>query len=204
MKGFWNYDGEYTRTAGKLFDTLLLGLVWLLCCLPVVTAGAACCALYYALVKSVRGERGYALREYWHGFRVNWKTASAGWLASLFVSGIAVWNLRIIDRMEVSDFTAFLLVLNILVLLALAAVSVCYYPVVSRFEGNFGRELCISAYLAVRHLGTALLCLLILAMGGVLVWRVPVLILLLPGPLCLLISEFMEKVLQFTPPTSEQ
>lgn len=204
MKDFWNFDGGYTRIAGKIFDTLLLGCLWLICCVPVVTAGASTSALYYAFVKSVKQDRGYAVREFFHGFRINWKAATIGWLVSLLIGAIAVWNLKIVNQMETSDFTAFLLVLNIVVLVFLTVMSIYFYPAVSRFENSFGGYLKLSVYMAIRHVGTTLLCLIILAMGGIFVWRIRMLIWVIPGPVCFLVSEFMEKVLLLYTPENDR
>ena len=40
-----------------LIDIVWLGLLWLVCSLPVLTLGAASTALYYAMVKSVRHDQ---------------------------------------------------------------------------------------------------------------------------------------------------
>ncbi len=136
------------------------------------------------------------MREFFHGFRINWKAATIGWLLSLLIGMIAVWNLRIVNQMETSDFSAFLLVLNIAVLALLIMISIYFYPAVSRFENSFGGYLKISVYMAVKHMGTTLLCLAILAMGGIFVWRIRLLAWIIPGPVCFGVSEFMEKILQ--------
>ena len=38
----------------RIFDCLLLGILWMVCSIPVVTAGAAFTAVYYAYNKAVR------------------------------------------------------------------------------------------------------------------------------------------------------
>ena len=89
----------------KVFDTVVLNTVWLLLCVPLpvltivwtaktenfylllLTAVAlipvvpATTALYYAMVKSVRRERSYAIKEYFRSFIRNFKQ---GALFSLF------------------------------------------------------------------------------------------------------------------------
>lgn len=195
MKEFWSFDGGYTRIGSKIFDVLLLGILWLICCIPVATIGAASSALYYSVVKCVRSNRGYAAKEFLHGLKVNGKAATVGWLTTLLIAAAARWNLSILDRMEATNFTAFLLVLNVAILVVLAGMNVYFYPVVSRFEGRIGRYIGLSAYLMLRHIGITLLGLLALAMAFVFILRLPLLILVLPGPVCLLLSELLEKPL---------
>lgn len=204
MKEFWNFGGGYTRIAGKIFDTLILGALCLICCIPVVTIGASSSALYYSFVKCVRQDRGYVAKEFLHGLRLNWKSASVGWLGTLIVAAAALWNLTIVNRMEANNFTAFLLVLNVLVLILIAGLSVYLYPVISRFEGGIWWYIKLSTYLMIRHLGITALGILVLAMAGIFVYRIPLLALLLPGPMCWLMSELLENALQeCEPPTGD-
>ena len=43
---FFNADNWLWKPFGRIADFLLLSGIWLLCCIPIVTAGAACTALY--------------------------------------------------------------------------------------------------------------------------------------------------------------
>lgn len=198
MREFFHYDGGYTQIISKIFDALVLGLLWLLLCLPVITAGAATTALYYALIKSLRNNRGYAVREFWHGFRTNWRQATVIWIvmAALFIACIG--NLRILslDLVTANEATAFLLVLYIAVLIVVVAFALYVFPSISRFEGTVLWFVRLALFMTVRYLGTTLICLLVLLMAGILIWRLPILILLLPSGVCYLISTFMERVLK--------
>lgn len=54
LQGLFNYDNPVWRFIGKLGDLILLNLLWLICCIPVFTAGAATTAVYYVTLKLVR------------------------------------------------------------------------------------------------------------------------------------------------------
>ena len=76
-----NLDNPLFRAMGKLGDLFLLNLLWMLCCLPVVTVGASSTALFYVARKIAAGE-DYLLREdFFHSFRQNFRQATAAWLA---------------------------------------------------------------------------------------------------------------------------
>lgn len=68
---------------GKLGDVVALNVIWLLCCLPVVTAGAATTALFYAARKIAAGEDCRVCRDFFRSFRANWRQATALWLVLL-------------------------------------------------------------------------------------------------------------------------
>lgn len=61
-------------------NCIWLGLLWLACSLPLVTLGASTTALYYAVVKGVRHDRGTPTRLFFSAFRENFKTATLTWL----------------------------------------------------------------------------------------------------------------------------
>lgn len=48
----------------KMTDLILLNVIWLLCCLPVVTAGAATTAAYYVSITSIRCGDGYVVKRF--------------------------------------------------------------------------------------------------------------------------------------------
>ena len=62
MKLF-DHDGPLMRALTYLGNLILLNLVFLLCCLPVVTAGAACAALYTVTANFASAFLGYYLAE---------------------------------------------------------------------------------------------------------------------------------------------
>lgn len=66
-------DGIFSRFMNCLFDILYVGILWIVCSLPVLTAGASTTAAYYAMAKCVRYKTGYIGREFFKSFRENLK-----------------------------------------------------------------------------------------------------------------------------------
>ena len=71
MGRFFDVNNSVWSFVGKIFDAFVLHLMWVLCCLPVVTAGPSTAALYYALIKDVRDEEGHYVRAFFKSFRTN-------------------------------------------------------------------------------------------------------------------------------------
>lgn len=88
-------DNPVFSFMGKLGDVVLLNVTWLACCLPVVTAGAATTALFYAARKLAAGEEYRVFHDFFHSFRANMKQATAFWLALLAALAVAGGNLWI-------------------------------------------------------------------------------------------------------------
>lgn len=90
------------RTMGEwsqlICDLMLVNILWLICCLPIVTIGAATAALHSVTRKMAVCEYYTVWRSFWHGFRENWKQGTAVAIilgAVLLISGVDVivgWN----------------------------------------------------------------------------------------------------------------
>ena len=64
MKEIFGFEGGFTAACSRIFDLMILGFLWILCSLPIITIGASSAALYYATVKSVKNRNGYAVQEF--------------------------------------------------------------------------------------------------------------------------------------------
>lgn len=51
-----NIDSPFYRTMGKIGDLLFANLLWLVCCLPIVTAGASTLGLFTVVNKMAAKE----------------------------------------------------------------------------------------------------------------------------------------------------
>ena len=69
------------RTMGEwaqvFCDLVLLNLLWLVCCLPIVTIGASTAALHSVARKMAACEHYTVWSGFWQGFRENWKQGTA-------------------------------------------------------------------------------------------------------------------------------
>lgn len=80
-------DNIIIRALSRVFDLILLNILWLVFSLPVVTIGASTTALYSVTLKMAANEEGYILRGFLDAFRKNWKQSTIVWLI-LAVIGI--------------------------------------------------------------------------------------------------------------------
>lgn len=93
MNKLFNYESPVMQFLMKVSDLILLNLLTVLCSLPIVTGGAAMAGLYYAVGHLQEG-KGSAAKDFFAGFRSNFRQATALWavcLVSLFVIAGAFW-----------------------------------------------------------------------------------------------------------------
>lgn len=88
-------DNPLFRFMGKLGDLILLNLVWTICCVPLITIGAANTALFYVARKMAAGEEYRIFREFFKSFRQNWKQATLAWLILVPLGILALADLVI-------------------------------------------------------------------------------------------------------------
>ena len=80
MSGFFNIDSPIMRFLSKVCDLMILNALCIICCLPIVTAGASVTALYTITMKMVRGEESYIFKGFFKAFKENFKQSTIIWL----------------------------------------------------------------------------------------------------------------------------
>ncbi len=96
MKALFDPDSPIMRFLALLADLMLLELLMLICCLPVVTGGAALSAMHYILLKMVRDEEGHIIRPFFKAFKDNLKQGTLLWLLFLAAGFLFVWDFYLV------------------------------------------------------------------------------------------------------------
>ena len=188
-------DGKLAKTMNMLFDILMIGVLWLLCSLPLVTLVASTTAAYYTMAKVVRFKTGYMFREFLHGFKMNLKASVIPGLINVIVTAVLVvdvywlWN----NRSQLND--AMWVILVGVSFLYLACV-LYFCPFLSRFtKGNF-QLFKMSAYAAFHFLPLTVGILVVVAFTLAGAYLMPWMVVILPGFMFYLSTYPMEYVMR--------
>ena len=184
----------------RFIDLIVAGLYWLICSLPVITIGAASTALYYAVVKCVRHERGRLTGVFFSAFRREFRQSTLTWL--LYIGYPAVIAL---DAYAIGASGHGGGVLGILrwVFFLPALLSLPWmFAYISRFSNNIKGSFKFVGWLTLRNIGRSVILAAVLIAVGVIVYLTPLLLPLLPGAVCMLMSLIIEPV--FREYTAEQ
>ncbi len=157
MGSIFNMDNRFFRFMGKLADLMILNLVFIACCIPIVTIGPAITALYYMTLKMVRNEESYIVKGFFHSFKQNLKQGIVINLI-LLAAGILIY----VDMTVVTqNFTGILgKVMYVIIWMAIvvyAMVFVYIYPLLSRFFNTIKNTFTNAVLIAIRHLPYTLL-----------------------------------------------
>lgn len=195
-ENMFGFGGSFVGTVEKIFDIMALGFLWILCSLPVITIGASSTALYYAMVKSVKNNDGYATKEFFRSFKLNFVPATILWVIFAVMMFIMQLNVGILMKKTSGTTGLFFICFYALVSVYLLVMACYAFPALSRFDMNVGWILKISMYMGVRYIFTSVMLLVILVCIGAIVWKIPMLMFFAPGPIVFLMSEFLERVLK--------
>ncbi len=151
-------DGPFCRFLERIANLMILNIVFLLCCIPVVTIGPALTALYYVAMKINLKEEQSILRDFFHAFRLNFRQ---GLLLFLIVLAIgAFWGVDLyllFFSSAIPEAHAKWLSCAIVVIGVLLFAPACYtFPILARFHVTLGGCLKASIGTAVAHLPTTI------------------------------------------------
>ena len=230
MNNWLNPDNKFFTFMGKAFDTLVLNTIWLLLCVPlpvltmvwlaqtenflclILTALSllpivpATTALYYAIVKSVRRERSYAIKEYFRSFIRNFKQGAVFSMIAIILAIILyidfqyTWGLLQAQESSGSVYLGVFIVITLL----FCAIYAYACPILSRFEMKISAIMKTAFIMAARHLLTTASLLALLA--GVLLGCYLILpaMFVLPAVATLISSFMIEKVFKKYMPEKEE
>ena len=150
-----------------LADLAILNVLFLLCCLPVVTAGGVLAGLNYAAEK-LRRQEGRPAANFFRGFRVNFRQATIFWI--IFLCLMVFLFLDLYFLIQNGESGLYLLLLG-LVLLWLIFTFIYFYPLLVRFDNKLLRHVRNAFLLSLTHLGRTI-CLTALTLAPLLIWMV--------------------------------
>ena len=161
MRKLFDLENPVFQLIARLLDLTVLGLVCMVCCLPVVTIGPAVTALFKS-VYDLTLERGSGVFSlYFRAFRDNFRQAVTAWLLALlgFASLFCDWFLLKLYF----EGTGYTVLAWIVLALALLLESVlCYlFPLISRYDNTLQEHVRNAGILAVRYFPKTLLMVLI-------------------------------------------
>lgn len=150
-------DSPAIRFLWKLADLIALNLIWILCCIPVVTIGPSTAAMYSVARRIANGEWPAVLKPFFRAFRQNFKQAFLVFLILLIpLALIAVYLFLVFSG--ALDHSAWMKMLCCLAALILGFVWTYVFPLLAQFENTLGNTLKNAVLLPLANPFLAVLC----------------------------------------------
>lgn len=176
LNGIFNPENKFWSFMEKITDVFLLGILWFLFSLPVITMGAATTSLFQFTLKQADNEEGYVWQSFWRAFRANFRQATILWVIILAAGVFLAVDLWACLNITVA-WPVRTLCLGVLFCLALVYVLTVLYifPMLSRFHMTVRKIIVNSFIMAMGNLYVSVTVLVIFVVFGVLSWYITVL-----------------------------
>ncbi|MBQ7066209.1 MAG: YesL family protein [Lachnospiraceae bacterium] len=159
MRSLFNLDGPVMTFLNKAADLVILNVLYLVCCIPVFTIGAATTALYYVSLRMAKEEEGYVTKDFFRSFKENFKQSTVIWLILFFIGIVIGGEFILINRMEGS----FVQVVQCIVYIGVLLFSFEFlyvFPVLSRFENTIKNTMKNALFISILQIPKTLVMLI--------------------------------------------
>lgn len=165
-------DSPLVNFLNKVADIMILGIIFMIACIPVITAGASFTAAYYMGFKMVKNEETYIIKGFFKAFKENFKQATILWIFVLVILAVIVADYQIILYSGLA-FASWIRVAMVSVTLIAALGVVFVFPLQARFQNTVKHTFKNAFLMALSHLPSAFLLIIIYAVPYLLLWLVP-------------------------------
>lgn len=205
MGRLFQLDSPLMTFFTKTGELILLNICWLIGCIPIITIGTSCTALYYAIAKSIRKDRGYPVEEFIRSYKMNLKRGIGATVIILLVAVLWYVNREVMANANIAAGISGVILYDG-ILAVVAGILLYLFPVLSRFSFKLADGFKLAFVMAVRYLPVTVIVVVatILLLKFWMFYLPLPLILVLPAAWCFVISFFMEKaLLRFMPKPKE-
>ncbi|MDE6386997.1 MAG: DUF624 domain-containing protein [Lachnospiraceae bacterium] len=156
MGRLFDMDSPVMRFLNRVGDMMILNLMMIICCIPIITIGAAYTAMHYVVLKMIRGEEGYLIKGFFKSFARNFKQATLLWILMLLVILVFIGDAFIFSYSGVV-FPKPLVITVIAVAIVLFMITMYVFPLLARFDNTIKNTIKNAALLAVANLPKTIL-----------------------------------------------
>ena len=92
MGNLFHLDSPAIKKLARLWDLITLNILWLLCCVPLITAGTATTAMYRVVFLQLEEGETSVLKPFFRAFKENFKQGTLFWLFVAVVGGVLCFD----------------------------------------------------------------------------------------------------------------
>ncbi len=194
---FLEFDGPFMTLLRKLWGILAVGMLFLLLCIPVVTAGLSFTAMYTVIEKNLKNNRGYVASGFLNAVKKNWRQALITGTVLTIVLFVFEADVRILQALLENGH----MIGNMYVLIRAFQILVILYGVwvfaqIAVYENTLRQILKNALILMVRHLQVSFALLVLIVFAAVVIWVLPVSAVFMPVVSTWLMTALLAKVFE--------
>ena len=135
MNSLFNPDNPIFHFLSRIADIIFLNLLFLLCCIPIITVGPSISALYYCMLKIIRNRDSSITGKFFQSFRENLKQGSLLSIIFLLATLFLVVDIKICNAMEGAMLNYVQIPLYLFCIILIVTVSYVF-PLLAQFENT--------------------------------------------------------------------
>lgn len=192
MRTLFDLDGPFLTGLNKFADLIIVNIVYLICCIPLITIGPATTALYYVMLKMAKNEECYVVKSFFKSFKENFKQATIIWAILLVAILVLFLDLKITNGDLADTFTfsdsvkRVMIVMLIMAIFFWAVITSYVFPVLAKFDNTVKNTMRNAFFMGARHLPWTVVILVINVLPWFILYVAPnaVIILVISCSLC--------------------
>lgn len=153
---FFSIDSPVMDFLNKVADMIILNIVFIICCIPVITIGASITALYSTTLKLISDEEDNIIKNFIKSFKVNFKISTLIELIIFFIVSLLIVDYKIAPAFSESiEKVIKLMIISMTFFLVIAIIYI--FPYISRFENSLKISIKNSVLIGILNLPKTLL-----------------------------------------------
>lgn len=192
---FLNYDSRFMVFLRNTVDYMSVGILWMICCIPVFTCGAATTAALLTVEIALHKDEGRIWATFWKWFRKEFKDATILWAIWVPIQLIIIANIWMLSESKLPIWFQVLICIATFVALCWTKL---WFGYLSKFEDPLKIVLKNTLHISLACVGRILVLIVITAIhiaGAVaFFFLMPPLLVLLPGSYLLCYSAVIRKI----------
>jgi uncharacterized membrane protein YesL len=150
IAAFFDNDSPFGRLMNRCWLIIAANLCFCIFSIPIVTIGASMCGMYRVMLKTLRGDGDInPLKQFWKGFKENFKQATIAWLIALVLLIVGFVDYQICRSATggISNMQFVFVALGII-----WALTVLYlFPTMTAFENKLTKLLSNAMFFAIKN-----------------------------------------------------
>lgn len=137
MSNLFNYESKFMQFMLTVADYIILNLIYIACCIPIFTIGAAQSGLYSGLrVLQDKEDDSSPLRAYFRGFKNGFGSITLVWCITSAIVGLLLYVILAVYVFKSADFAGSTVPLWMSIIAAVLAII--YQSMLPLFHSRFG------------------------------------------------------------------
>lgn len=183
MGKIFSLDSPFVQFMNRVADIMWLNILFIICCIPVITIGASVTAMYYVTLKMVRNEESYITKSFFKSFKLNFRQATVIWLILAIAGGLLAFDYAIMTgrlgvSIENSTLASAMQVLLIVVFIFYIFTATFVFPVLSKFYNSIKNTIKNAFIMSIRHFPVTLACIAVGIIVALLIIYIPIMLML--------------------------